>query len=77
MDKNPKIGSMAFFELEKGCEDVENRFNECFNSFLVSVRNKPLLTMFEAMKVVVLERLNTMRRFLQNGLLTYVHQSRR
>ncbi|GJW74744.1 pentatricopeptide repeat-containing protein [Tanacetum coccineum] len=45
----------------QGCEAVENGFNECFNSVLVSVRNKPLLTMLEAIRVIVLERINTMR----------------
>ncbi|GKB31721.1 RNA-directed DNA polymerase, eukaryota, reverse transcriptase zinc-binding domain protein [Tanacetum coccineum] len=37
---------------------------ECFNAVLVRVRNKPLITMLEAMRVIVMERMNTMRRML-------------
>ena len=62
MDKNPKTWSRAFFELDRGCEAVENGFSECFNSVLVNVRDKPLLTMLEAMRVIVLERMNIMRK---------------
>ncbi|GJY29960.1 multidrug resistance-associated protein 5 [Tanacetum coccineum] len=45
----------------RGCEAIENGFSECFNSMIVSVRHKPLLTMLEAIRVIVLERMNTMR----------------
>ncbi|GJW41070.1 pentatricopeptide repeat-containing protein [Tanacetum coccineum] len=38
--------------------------SECFNAVLVRVRNKPLITMLEAMRVIVMERMNTMRRML-------------
>ncbi|GJX71080.1 multidrug resistance-associated protein 5 [Tanacetum coccineum] len=62
IDKDPKTWSRAFFKLDKGCEAIENGFSECFNSVLVSVRNKPLLTMLEAIRVIVLETMNTMRK---------------
>ncbi|GJR50203.1 putative reverse transcriptase domain-containing protein [Tanacetum coccineum] len=45
----------------KSCEAIENDFNECFNSVIVSVRHKPLLTTLEAIRVIVLERMNKMR----------------
>ncbi|GJY21934.1 hypothetical protein Tco_0394500 [Tanacetum coccineum] len=45
-----------------GREAVKNGFSECFKSILVSMRNKPLLTMLEAVRVMVLKRLNTMRK---------------
>ncbi|GJW35940.1 hypothetical protein Tco_0058860, partial [Tanacetum coccineum] len=44
-----------------GCEAIDNGFSECFNSVIVNVRHKPLLTMLEAIRVIVLERINTMR----------------
>ncbi|GKD38646.1 hypothetical protein Tco_1258853, partial [Tanacetum coccineum] len=62
IDKDPKTWSRAFFKLDKGCKAVENGFSECFNSVLVSVRSKPLLTMLEAIRVIVLETMNTMRK---------------
>ncbi|GJU00304.1 multidrug resistance-associated protein 5 [Tanacetum coccineum] len=61
MDKNPKTWSRAFFEVDRGYEAIENGFNECFNSVIVSVRHKPLLTMLEAIGVIVLKRINKMR----------------
>ena len=62
MEKDPKTWSRAYFELGRGCEAVENGFSECFNSVLVTVRDKPILTMLEAIRVIVLERMNTMRK---------------
>ncbi|GJX75478.1 hypothetical protein Tco_0314073 [Tanacetum coccineum] len=47
-------------------EAVENGFSECFNSVLLLVRNKPLITMLEGMRVIVMERLNTMRKRLES-----------
>ncbi|GJT37968.1 hypothetical protein Tco_0937833 [Tanacetum coccineum] len=61
MDKNPKTWSRAFFEVDRGCEAIENGFSECFNSVIVNGRHKPLLTMLEAIKVIVLQRMNKMR----------------
>ncbi|GKB36113.1 hypothetical protein Tco_0881055, partial [Tanacetum coccineum] len=52
----------GIFKLDKGYEAIENGFSECFNSVLVSVRSKPLLTMLEAIRVIVLETMNTMRK---------------
>ncbi|GKB32424.1 hypothetical protein Tco_0871825 [Tanacetum coccineum] len=61
MDKNPKTWSIAFFEVDRGCEAVENGFSECFNSVIVGVRHKSLITMLEAIRVIVLEKMNKMR----------------
>nr|GEU94836.1 multidrug resistance-associated protein 5 [Tanacetum cinerariifolium] len=61
MDRNPKSWSIAFFDVDKGCESIENGFSECFNGVIVNVRHKPLLTMLEAIRVIVLERMNKMR----------------
>nr|GEW94700.1 pentatricopeptide repeat-containing protein [Tanacetum cinerariifolium] len=47
------------------CEAIANGFSECFNSVLLLVRNKPLITMLESMRVIVIERLNTMRQIFE------------
>nr|GEU55632.1 hypothetical protein [Tanacetum cinerariifolium] len=70
MDKNPKTWSKAFFEVDRGCEAIENGFTECFNSVIVNVRHKPLLTMLEAIRVIVLERMNKMREIINEGKRT-------
>ncbi|GKB43840.1 hypothetical protein Tco_0888782, partial [Tanacetum coccineum] len=61
IDKNPKTWSKAFFEVDKGWKAIENGFSECFNTVIVNVRHKPL-TMIEAIRVLVLERMNKMRK---------------
>ncbi|GKC24986.1 hypothetical protein Tco_1307473 [Tanacetum coccineum] len=61
MDKNPKSWSRAFFEVDIGCESIENGLSECFNSVIVNVRHNPLLTMLEAIRVIMLERMNKIR----------------
>ncbi|GJT45922.1 pentatricopeptide repeat-containing protein [Tanacetum coccineum] len=63
--KDPKTWSRAFFRIGSNCEAVENGFSECFNSVLLLVRNKPLITMLESMRVIVMERLNTMRQIFE------------
>ncbi|GKC85941.1 pentatricopeptide repeat-containing protein, partial [Tanacetum coccineum] len=35
----------------RGCEGIENGFSECFNSGIVNVRHKPLLTILNLFKV--------------------------
>nr|GEY08948.1 pentatricopeptide repeat-containing protein [Tanacetum cinerariifolium] len=47
------------------CEVIENGCSECFNSVLLMVKNKPLIIMLESMRVIVMERLNTMRQMLE------------
>ena len=65
IEKNPRTWSRAFFELNRGCESVENGFSECFNYVIVMVRNKPIITMLEAIRTIVLERMNTFRRLAE------------
>ncbi|GJY99527.1 multidrug resistance-associated protein 5 [Tanacetum coccineum] len=61
MDKNPKTWSRAFFEVGRGCEAIENGFSESFNSVIFNVRHKPLLTMLEAISLIVLESMKKIR----------------
>lgn len=63
--KDPKSWSRAFFREGVHCEAVENGFSECFNAVLVSVRHKPIITMLESMRVLVMERMNTMRLIME------------
>ncbi|GJS01471.1 multidrug resistance-associated protein 5 [Tanacetum coccineum] len=56
-----KLGQDPFFEVNRGCEAIENGFNECFNSVIVNVRHKPLLTMLKDIRVIVIERMNKMK----------------
>ena len=60
--KDPKTWSRSYFQIGANCEAVENGFSECFNSIILQVRNKPLITMLEALRVIVYERMDVMRR---------------
>nr|GEW85225.1 hypothetical protein [Tanacetum cinerariifolium] len=71
MDNNPKTWSRAFFEVDKGCEAIENGFSECFNSMIVNVRHKPLLTILEAIRVIVIERMNKIRKISRKWNLRF------
>ncbi|GKD40168.1 pentatricopeptide repeat-containing protein [Tanacetum coccineum] len=59
--KDKKSWSRAFFREGINCEAVDNGFSECFNVVLVSLRHKPIITMLESMRVLVMERMHTMR----------------
>lgn len=61
-ERDPKTWCRAFFVLHRGCESVENGFSECFNSVILKVRNKPIITMLEAIRVIMMERMHKMRR---------------
>lgn len=71
-EKDPKTWSGAFFELDRGTNAVENGFSECFNSVLVKVRHKPIITMLEAIRTILMERMITMKKIVMIGLMIYV-----
>nr|GEX43866.1 hypothetical protein [Tanacetum cinerariifolium] len=53
------------FSRRDNCEAVKNGFSECFNSVLVSVRDEPIITMLESIRVIFIERMNTMRLIME------------
>ncbi|GKD46623.1 hypothetical protein Tco_1271268 [Tanacetum coccineum] len=65
MKKDLKTWSRAYFNEDMCCEAVENGFSECFNSVLVSVRHKLIITMLESMRVIIMERMNTIRHLMK------------
>ncbi|KAJ9567808.1 hypothetical protein OSB04_003774 [Centaurea solstitialis] len=62
MKRDPKTWSRAFFGFHSLCEVVENGFSECFNAIILKVRTKPIITMLEAIRVILMERMERMRR---------------
>ncbi|KAJ9566824.1 hypothetical protein OSB04_002790 [Centaurea solstitialis] len=62
MKRDPKTWSKAFFGFHSLCEAVENGFSECFNAIILKVRTKPIITMLEAIRVILMERMERMRR---------------
>ena len=64
LDKDPKTWSRSYFQIGSKCEAIENGFSLYFNFLLLQVRNKPLITMFEGIWVIVMERMNTIRKMM-------------
>ncbi|GJX69214.1 pentatricopeptide repeat-containing protein, partial [Tanacetum coccineum] len=62
----PGLFNKIIDKVKRDNPTIENGFSECFNLVLLRVRNKPLITMLEAMRVIVLERMNTMRKLLES-----------
>nr|GEV46346.1 putative reverse transcriptase domain, ribonuclease H-like domain, aspartic peptidase domain protein [Tanacetum cinerariifolium] len=62
LKKEPKTWSRAYFHIGTNCETVENGFSECFNSVILSVGIKPLITILEAIRVIILERMHIIRK---------------
>ena len=62
LKKDPKTWSRAYFHIGKNCEAIENGFSECFNSVDLNVRDKPLITILEAIRSLSWKRMNIMRK---------------
>ncbi|GAA0154452.1 hypothetical protein LIER_12427 [Lithospermum erythrorhizon] len=60
---NPKYWCKAFFSLEVKSDMLCNNLNEFFNSFILSARDKPIITMFERIRRLIMERIKD-RKFL-------------
>lgn len=57
----PRIWSRAYFRTESKCDVVTNNMSECFNSWILEARYKPLLTMLEDIKTQVMGRIHSKR----------------
>ncbi|XP_023763965.1 uncharacterized protein LOC111912463 [Lactuca sativa] len=61
MDKDPSTWSRVFFQTNVGCDAVENGISECFNSLIFDLRRKPIVTLLESIRVIVMDRMSKMR----------------
>nr|GEX46145.1 hypothetical protein [Tanacetum cinerariifolium] len=61
MDRHRESWSRAFFTTDKACDDAENRISECFNALIVDAIRKPIINMFEDIRVSLMERMQRMR----------------
>jgi len=63
MERDPKTWSKAFFQEGRACDAVENGNSEIFNATILEARKKPIITMFEEIRVYVMERMFSMQVF--------------
>ncbi|KAI3525338.1 hypothetical protein L1887_04054 [Cichorium endivia] len=61
MDKDPSTWSRVFFQTNVGCDAVENGISECFNSLILDLRRKPIVTLLESIRIIVMDRMSKMR----------------
>jgi len=66
MDRDPKTWSRAFFQVDGACDAVENGNSESFNATILEARRKPIITMFEEIRVYVMQRMYAMQVLSQN-----------
>ena len=56
MSNNPQSWCREIFAQGYVCEAVENGVSESFNSMIINIRKKPLLTMLEEIRIYVMAR---------------------
>nr|KAJ0212398.1 hypothetical protein LSAT_V11C400194960 [Lactuca sativa] len=54
--RDPHTWCKAFFRTHVACEEVENGIAECFNAIILDARKKPLLAMFEEIRLYMMDR---------------------
>ncbi|CAI9290677.1 unnamed protein product [Lactuca saligna] len=58
--RHPLTWCRAFFRTDVACEAVENGIAECFNAIILDARKKPLLAMFEEIRLYMMDRFDHM-----------------
>ena len=61
---NPKYWSRAYFQTMTHCDVVDNNISECFNSWILEARYKPIISMLDHIRVQCMERLHVKRDYM-------------
>jgi hypothetical protein len=69
---DPSTWSRAWFATDSKCDLLQNNICECFNSYILKARNKPILTMLEQIRKKLMRRYQAKRDGIQSltGKLT-------
>jgi len=65
---DPDTGARAYFDIGPKCNLVMNNLCECFNSYIIKARDKPILTMLEMIRKKLMRRYQKKRQ----GIREYV-----
>ncbi|XP_074324236.1 uncharacterized protein LOC141661151 [Apium graveolens] len=60
----PRYWSRAYFDTLTYCDMVHNNLSECFNSWIVEARYKPILELLDDIRLKIMERLHVRRDFM-------------
>ena len=61
---NPKYWSRAYFQTLTHCDVVDNNISECFNSWILEARYKPIISMLDQIRVQCMERIHVKRDYM-------------
>ena len=61
---NPKYWSRAYFKTLTHCDVVDNNISECFNSWILEARYKPIISMLDHIRVQCMERIHIKRDYM-------------
>ncbi|XP_057248141.1 uncharacterized protein LOC125493779 [Beta vulgaris subsp. vulgaris] len=64
--RNQKKWVRAYFTTTPHCDCIDNNMNEVFNSYILSSRHKPIITMLEDIREGLMERLHKKRDYIAN-----------
>lgn len=53
----PRYWSRAFFDTLTGCDMVTNNLSECFNSWIIEARYKPIIQLLDDIRLQVMQRI--------------------
>lgn len=66
---NPTKWVKFFFSTISKCDIVDNNLAETFNSWILELRKKPLITMLDEIRMMVMNRIHMKRRSLVEKLV--------
>ncbi|KAK1377200.1 hypothetical protein POM88_033393 [Heracleum sosnowskyi] len=61
---NPKYWSRAYFKTMTHCDVVDNNISECFNSWILEARYKPIISMLDHIRVQCMKRIHVKRDYM-------------
>lgn len=63
---DPRFWCRAFFDTLTKCEMVDNNLSECFNSWIVEARYKPIIQLLDDIRLQVMERIYKKRDWMSS-----------
>jgi hypothetical protein len=72
LETPPHTWCRAYFSTRCKCDVVDNNMAETFNAWILEARQKPIISMLEDIRVMVMNRMGEKRRFGSNGWVNHI-----
>ncbi|KAL2923333.1 Type IV secretion system protein virB4, partial [Bienertia sinuspersici] len=66
LKRNYKKWVRAYFTPQSKCDSIDNNMNKVFNTYILSSRHKPIITMLEDIRESLMERMHKKRDYIAN-----------